>query len=255
MKKGDIEESDNFFNFNKDRSTNQEIIKIVPTKSKEDRVRKEIEFDNDLSPLFKKKKSNKEEEESSEEEEEEQGPTLEIHHIDVGQGDATLIYVRDDKGTIVRSVLIDTGRTGLPRGAHLLAARRIDVRPGRHLRRRLLCRRRPVRAAVALRGRPGELYGMRGGINGVTNVRSFGTKSCGAFAQILTLPYAGDALLMSLGNADSFTPAGAWLDGTGAEPDEHVVPIQSDLLAGRDTAYERALAWLRCSTCETSGGH
>ncbi len=102
-------------------------------------------------------------------------------------------------------------------------------------------------------------YGMRGGVNGAANVRSFGTKSAGAFGQIVTESYAAGAVWLGFGNCDSFTPTGAALDGTGAEPDEHVVPLQSDLLAGRDTAYERALAWLRCTSCdahtETQGGN
>lgn len=34
---------------------------------------------------------------------------LEIHHIDVGQGDCTLIYVKDEFKSIVKSILIDTG--------------------------------------------------------------------------------------------------------------------------------------------------
>lgn len=34
---------------------------------------------------------------------------LEIHHIDVGQGDSTLIYVKDHNKSIVKSILIDTG--------------------------------------------------------------------------------------------------------------------------------------------------
>jgi hypothetical protein len=97
-------------------------------------------------------------------------------------------------------------------------------------------------------------YGMRGGVNGATNVRTFGTKSAGAFAEILNFAYAGEAVWFGIGSGDSFTPSGVALDGTGAEPDEYVVPRQSDLLAGRDTAYERALAWLRCTTCDTKGG-
>jgi beta-lactamase superfamily II metal-dependent hydrolase len=36
---------------------------------------------------------------------------LEIHHIDVGQGDATLIYVKDEFKSIVKSILIDTGES------------------------------------------------------------------------------------------------------------------------------------------------
>ncbi|MBM7112023.1 ComEC/Rec2 family competence protein [Archangium primigenium] len=39
--------------------------------------------------------------------------SLEIHHIDVGQGDATLLLVRGADGGLTRSILIDAGRTGL----------------------------------------------------------------------------------------------------------------------------------------------
>ena len=33
--------------------------------------------------------------------------------------------------------------------------------------------------------------------------------------------------------------------GQGVKPDEEILPKQSDLLVGRDTVYERALAWVR----------
>ncbi|HEY2515852.1 MAG TPA: S41 family peptidase [Polyangiaceae bacterium] len=93
------------------------------------------------------------------------------------------------------------------------------------------------------------------GLHGTPNVRSFGTKSCGAFSTINALAYGGGALYFSMGDGESFTPDGTSLDGTGAEPDEYVVPRQSDLLVGKDTAYERALAWLRCTTnCDAPGG-
>ncbi len=39
--------------------------------------------------------------------------SLEIHHIDVGQGDATLLLVRGADGALSHSILIDAGRTGL----------------------------------------------------------------------------------------------------------------------------------------------
>jgi hypothetical protein len=93
-------------------------------------------------------------------------------------------------------------------------------------------------------------YGMRG----AKNVRSFGTRSAGAFAQIVGLGYAGGGLSYSMGNGDTFSTTGVALSATGAEPDEYVVPTQSDLLAGRDTAYERALAWLRSTTTATTTG-
>lgn len=55
---------------------------------------------------------------------------LEIHHIDVGQGDATLILVRDAWKAIRYSLLIDTGRTGLQVKAYFnQLIRRGDFRP------------------------------------------------------------------------------------------------------------------------------
>ncbi|HRD67165.1 MAG TPA: hypothetical protein PKY50_13550 [Candidatus Competibacter sp.] len=39
---------------------------------------------------------------------------LEIHHIDVGQGDATLILIKSYKGDIYKSILIDSGKTSKP---------------------------------------------------------------------------------------------------------------------------------------------
>lgn len=39
--------------------------------------------------------------------------------------------------------------------------------------------------------------------------------------------------------------AGSALIGHGVEPDEIVLQRQSDLLAGKDTMVERAVAWLR----------
>lgn len=44
---------------------------------------------------------------------------------------------------------------------------------------------------------------------------------------------------------DTFDPTGMSLNGKGVEPDILVLPKQSDLMAGRDTVYEAALAWVR----------
>ncbi|MDC0711779.1 FHA domain-containing protein [Stigmatella sp. ncwal1] len=68
-----------------------------------------------------------------EEEETVSAPVLEIHHIDVGQGDATLIQIRDERGALTYSMLIDTGRTGFETASYLDklihggAFRRIDA--------------------------------------------------------------------------------------------------------------------------------
>lgn len=44
--------------------------------------------------------------------------TLEIHQIDVGQGDAALILIKDDRGDIVWSILVDAGKTGKETAAY-----------------------------------------------------------------------------------------------------------------------------------------
>lgn len=44
---------------------------------------------------------------------------------------------------------------------------------------------------------------------------------------------------------DDIMPDGSTHNGRGVEPDEVVLPKQSDLLAGKDSVYEAALAWVR----------
>ena len=44
---------------------------------------------------------------------------------------------------------------------------------------------------------------------------------------------------------DTFVPDGSTHNGRGVEPDVVVLPKQSDLLAGKDTVFEAALAWVR----------
>ncbi|MGE0326209.1 MAG: S41 family peptidase [Polyangiaceae bacterium] len=88
-------------------------------------------------------------------------------------------------------------------------------------------------------------YGMRGQLN----VRSFGSRSDGAFSGYKALSLHGFFNLW-FGYAETFTNQGQRLVGFGADPDEEVVPLQSDLVAGVDTAYVRALEWLRtCTDC------
>ena len=48
-----------------------------------------------------------------------------------------------------------------------------------------------------------------------------------------------------LASGDTFVPSGETLNGHGVEPDVRVLPLQSDLAAGRDSVFEAALAWLR----------
>lgn len=92
------------------------------------------------------------------------------------------------------------------------------------------------------------VYGMRG----LPNVRSFGSRSDGAFSSYQALSLHGFFNLW-FGYAETFIANGKALVGTGVEPDEVVVPLQSDLIAGVDTAYEQALNWLRtCTDCEVN---
>ncbi|MEB2323707.1 MAG: S41 family peptidase [Sorangiineae bacterium] len=49
----------------------------------------------------------------------------------------------------------------------------------------------------------------------------------------------------SIAVGDTLAADGRTLNGTGVAPDVVVLPLQSDLLAGRDTVYDAALAWVR----------
>jgi C-terminal processing protease CtpA/Prc len=46
---------------------------------------------------------------------------------------------------------------------------------------------------------------------------------------------------------DDFLPDGSTHNGRGVEPDVVVLPLQSDLVVGKDTVFEAALAWVRAN--------
>jgi hypothetical protein len=77
------------------------------------------------------------------------------------------------------------------------------------------------------------------------NVRVFGPyETNGAFSTRYSFGYwLGLNYVMAVG--ESFDPTGLSLGGRGAEPDVVVLPKQSDLVAGKDTVFEAALAWVR----------
>ncbi len=76
-------------------------------------------------------------------------------------------------------------------------------------------------------------------------VRVFGpTATAGAFSTYHNFSYWG-GIGLQFGSGDSIGADGKPLIGHGVVPDEIVVPKQSDLLAGKDTIHEAALAWLR----------
>jgi hypothetical protein len=66
----------------------------------------------------------------------------------------------------------------------------------------------------------------------------------GAFGTFFQYSYWG-GLLWSIGAEDSISPDGITLSGHGVAPDVKVLPRQSDLLAGKDTVHDAALAWVR----------
>jgi hypothetical protein len=88
------------------------------------------------------------------------------------------------------------------------------------------------------------------GMVGLNNVRVFGRPTAGAFSSYIEFDYYGQ-LAWRLASGDLVEPDGGTRIGRGVAPTEEVVPKQSDLLQGRDTAYLRALEWIRtCTGCK-----
>jgi hypothetical protein len=86
------------------------------------------------------------------------------------------------------------------------------------------------------------------GFKGSPNARIFAPyQTNGAFSTRYVLGY-WLGLRYVLASGDTFVPSGETLNGRGIEPDQVVLPLQSDLVAGRDTVFEAALAWLREQT-------
>jgi len=83
------------------------------------------------------------------------------------------------------------------------------------------------------------------GVKGSPNTKLFGRRTMGAFSTYMMFETA-TFFAWTLASGDFIDPQGIAHIGTGVVPDEEVVPKQSDLLLGKDTAYERALAWVRC---------
>lgn len=83
------------------------------------------------------------------------------------------------------------------------------------------------------------------GMKGAPKVRLFGPfETNGAFSTRYAFGYwLGMTYVIAVG--DTFLPDGSTANGTGVTPDVVVMPKQSDLLAGKDTVYEAALAWVR----------
>ena len=82
-----------------------------------------------------------------------------------------------------------------------------------------------------------------GGLQDIKRARVFGTRTAGAAlpSVIERLPN-GDGFQYAI--ADYISEGGKPLEGNGVIPDEQVRPTRRDLLDGRDTALEAALAWI-----------
>lgn len=83
------------------------------------------------------------------------------------------------------------------------------------------------------------------GLKGAPKTKLFGPyQTAGAFSTLLSFSYwSGLGYSIAVGDTVHYT--GKLLNGHGVEPDVIVVPLQSDLLAGKDTVYDAALAWVR----------
>ena len=83
------------------------------------------------------------------------------------------------------------------------------------------------------------------GMQGAAKVKLFApAATAGAFSTFFEFSYWGGVSLR-LASGDAIAADGSALLGHGVQPDFLVLPKQSDLLAGKDTLYEAALAWVQ----------
>lgn len=83
------------------------------------------------------------------------------------------------------------------------------------------------------------------GVKGAPEARIFAPyETAGGFSTRFQFAY-WMGLGYSIAVGDTVSAQGQMLNGHGVEPDVQVAPLQSDLLAGRDTVYDAALAWVR----------
>lgn len=89
-------------------------------------------------------------------------------------------------------------------------------------------------------------FGMQGA---APNVRLFGRHTAGAFSSYIVFDYY-DGWTWRMASGNLILPDGSTHLGAGVPTDEPLVPLQSDLMHGRDTVYDAALDWIRtCTTC------
>jgi hypothetical protein len=101
----------------------------------------------------------------------------------------------------------------------------------------------PVALLVHLDGSASDWLPL--GIKGAPKAKIFGPyQTAGAFSTLFTFGY-WFGIGYSIAVGDTLHSSGMMLNGHGVEPDVVVVPLQSDLLKGKDSVYEAALAWVR----------
>ena len=76
------------------------------------------------------------------------------------------------------------------------------------------------------------------------NVQIFGRQTAGAFSSYVQFDYFA-GLAWRLASGDLIRADGTSHLGQAVVPDVPMVPKQSDLVVGKDTVYEAALAWVR----------
>jgi Peptidase family S41 len=84
------------------------------------------------------------------------------------------------------------------------------------------------------------------GMKGAPNVKIFGAhQTAGAFSTFLD--FQGTGISIQFASGDTIGSDGTPLLGHGVEPDVVVLQKQSDLVAGKDSPFEAALAWVRAA--------
>lgn len=101
----------------------------------------------------------------------------------------------------------------------------------------------PVALLVHLDGSASDWLPL--GMKGAPNAKVFGPfETAGAFSTLFSFGYwFGIGYSIAIGDTVHFD--GQMLNGHGVVPDVVVLPLQSDLLAGKDSVYDAALAWVR----------
>ncbi len=84
------------------------------------------------------------------------------------------------------------------------------------------------------------------GMKGAPNVKIFGAhQTAGAFSTFID--FQGTGISIQFASGDTIGSDGTPLLGQGVEPDFVVLQKQSDLIAGKDSPFEAALAWIRAA--------